>query len=101
VLEDFKRLRKMLKCELRKWRADCEHNVLNSGCIKRLYRYVNGKLNVPRSRVLLLGNNNDIMSDESAADAFCKHFGSIYVNDDGNMPNFVNNVTVTFNDDLD
>jgi hypothetical protein len=43
VLEDFKRLRKMLKCELRKWRADCEHNVLNSGCIKRLYRYVNGK----------------------------------------------------------
>jgi hypothetical protein len=25
VLEDFKRLRKMLKCELRKWRADCEH----------------------------------------------------------------------------
>jgi hypothetical protein len=100
VLEDFKRLRKKLKCELRKWRTDCEHTVLNSGSVKRLYKYVNGKLHVPRSHVMLLDNNNDIMSDESAAEAFCKHFGSIYVNDDGNMPNFVNNVRAAFNDDL-
>jgi hypothetical protein len=49
---------------------------------------------------MLLGDNNDIMSDESAANAFWKHFGSIYVNDDGNMPKFVNNVRLAFNDDL-
>jgi hypothetical protein len=100
VLEDFRQLRKMLKCELRTWRADCERNVLNSGSVKRLYKYVNGMLNVPRTQVMLLDNNKDIMSDEAAADAFCKHFGSIYVNDNGNMPNFVNNVRVAFNDNL-
>jgi hypothetical protein len=100
VLEDFKQLRRMLKCELRRWRADYEHSVLNSGCKKHFYRYVNGKLNVPPSRVLLIGNNNEIMSDESAADVFSSYFGSIYVNDDGIIPNLNNNVGVTFNDDL-
>jgi hypothetical protein len=87
VLRDYKCVRKELKRELRKWRSNYEHTILNSCSVKKLYRYANSKMKCPISPVALLRNGN-VMSDTSAAEAFNAFFGSVYVQDDGNLPAF-------------
>ncbi len=103
VLNEYKFLRKRFKRELRKWRFTFEQRILQSNSTKKFWKYVNNKMQKPRHPILILNNENDTMlNDIEAAEALNKYFASIYVQDDGCLPEFAKRAAdVNFTDDVD
>ena len=97
VFEDYKRLRKDVKTELKKWRTVTEHKILHSGSKKTFWNYINNKMKNPRSPVIIKNKLSDTTMND--AEALNNYFTSVYVQDNGNLPNFEKRYYI--NEDVD
>lgn len=63
-----------------------ETNVLKDGSLKRFFNYVKRTLKTPEQAVCLSVNGEIISSDDAIAETFNDQFSSVFVLDDGNVP---------------